>query len=111
MHNIPEGIAVAAPVYFATGNRLKAFMWTFVSALAEPLGAVLAWLVVGDGLNPNIEGVMFGIVAGIMVTISFKELLPNALRYHPKGNTVIYSILCGMGIMALSLILFAYAGI
>ena len=47
----------------------------------------------------------------IMVTISFKELLPNALRYHPEGNTVIYSILCGMGIMALSLILFAYAGI
>merc|ERR1719367_603827 len=110
LHNIPEGIAVAAPVYFATGNRLKAFMWSFVSALAEPVGAIIAWLIVGDGLNPFIEGLMFGIVSGMMVTISFKELIPNAIKFHPEGNSVIYSILCGMGIMSLSLILFAYVG-
>ena len=111
LHNIPEGIAVATPVYFATGSRLKAFMWTFVSALAEPLGAIIAWLIVGDGLNPHVEGIMFGIVCGMMVTISFKELVPNAIKYYSKGNTVIFSILCGMGIMALSLILFSYAGV
>ena len=56
LHNIPEGIAVAAPVFFATGSRFKAFMWTFISALAEPVGAILAWLIVGEGLNPIIEG-------------------------------------------------------
>ena len=111
LHNIPEGIAVAAPVFFATGSRLKAFMWTFISALAEPVGAILAWLIVGEGLNPHVEGVMFGIVCGMMVTISFKELIPNALKYHSKGNSVIFSILCGMAIMAMSLILFAYAGV
>ena len=111
LHNIPEGIAVAAPVYFATGSRFKAFMWTFVSALAEPVGAIIAWLIVGEGLNPHVEGVMFGIVCGMMVTISFKELIPNAIKYYSKGNSVIFSILCGMGIMALSLILFAYAGV
>jgi ZIP family zinc transporter len=111
LHNIPEGIAVATPVYFATGSRWKAFMWTFVSALAEPLGAIIAWLIIGDGLNPHVEGIMFGIVCGMMVTISFKELVPNAIKYYSKGNTVIFSILCGMGIMALSLILFAYAGV
>ena len=111
LHNIPEGIAVATPVYFATGSRLKAFMWTFVSALAEPIGAILAWLIIGDGLNPYVEGIMFGIVCGMMVTISFKELVPNAIKYHSEGNTVIFSILCGMAIMALSLILFAYAGV
>jgi len=102
---------VATPVYFATGSRLKAFMWTFVSALAEPIGAILAWLIIGDGLNPYVEGIMFGIVCGMMVTISFKELVPNAIKYHSEGNTVIFSILCGMAIMALSLILFAYAGV
>ena len=110
LHNIPEGIAVAAPVYFATGSRFKAFIWTFVSAIAEPVGAIIAWMIVGEGLNPYVEGVMFGIVCGMMVTISFKELIPNAIKYHSDGNSVIYSILCGMGIMALSLILFAYAG-
>merc|ERR1712061_612470 len=111
LHNIPEGIAVAAPVYFATRSRFKAFMWTFISALAGPVGAIIAWLIVGEGLNPHVEGVMFGIVCGMMVTISFKELVPNALNYYSKGKTVIFSILCGMGIMALSLILFAYADI
>jgi ZIP family zinc transporter len=111
LHNIPEGIAVAAPVYFATGSRLKAFMWSFISALAEPVGAIIAWLIVGDGLNGFIEGLMFGIVSGMMVTISFKELIPNAIKFNPDGNSVIYSILCGMGIMSISLILFAYVGV
>jgi len=111
LHNIPEGIVVATPVYFAQGSRLKAFLWTFVSALAEPLGAFICWLLIQDGLNPHIEGVMFGIVTGMMITISFKELIPTALKYHPEGNTVTYAILAGMAIMALSLILFAYAGV
>ena len=111
LHNIPEGIAVATPVFFATKNRLKAFLWTFTSALAEPFGAMLAWLIVGDGLDPTVEGVMFGIVCGMMTTISFKELLPNSFKYHPDGHTVIFALLAGFGIMVLSLILFAYAGV
>ena len=111
LHNIPEGIAVATPVFFATKSRLKAFLWTFISALAEPFGALIAWLVIGDGLNPHVEGVMFGIVCGMMTTISFKELIPNALKYESGGNVVILSLLGGFGIMVLSLILFAYAGV
>ncbi|RHY65235.1 hypothetical protein DYB34_009538 [Aphanomyces astaci] len=111
LHNIPEGIAVATPVYFATDSRCKAFMWTFISALAEPLGGVLAWLVVGEGLNPVVEGVMFGIVTGMMVTISIKELIPTAIKYWPQGSAVTVAIFGGMLIMATSLILFAYVGV
>ena len=110
LHNIPEGFAVAAPLYFATGSRIRAFVWTLVSALAEPLGAVFAWLIIGDGLDPFVEGVMFGIVCGMMVTISFKELVPKAIKYYSEGNTVIFSVLFGMAIMAFSMILFAYSG-
>ena len=110
LHNIPEGFAVATPLYFATGSRVKALGWTLVSALAEPLGAVFAWLIIGDGLDPFVEGLMFGIVCGMMVTISFKELVPKAIKYYSEGNTVIFSILFGMAIMACSMILFAYAG-
>jgi len=72
---------------------------------------MLAWLIVGDGLNPTLEGLMFGVVCGMMTTISFKELLPNSFKYHPEGPTVIISILAGFAIMVLSLILFAYAGV
>ena len=111
LHNIPEGIAVATPVYLATGSRLKAFMWTLVSALAEPLGAFMALLILGDGLDAYVEGAMFGVVCGMMVTISFKELIPTAIKYHSRGNCGTLSILCGMAIMALSLIMFAYAGV
>ena len=111
LHNIPEGIAVATPVYFATGNRLTAFLWTLLSALAEPLGAILCWLLIKRGVNEYVEGVMFGLVAGMMVTISFKELIPTAYRYCPIGNRVTLSILGGMGIMASSLILFEYVGV
>ena len=80
LHNIPEGIAVATPVYFATGNRLRAFFYTLLPALSEPLGALSCWLLIRSGLNPAIEGVMFGLVTGMMVTISFKELIPTAYR-------------------------------
>lgn len=40
IHNIPEGIAVSTPVFFATGSRSKAFWYSFLSGLAEPLGAI-----------------------------------------------------------------------
>jgi len=111
LHNIPEGIAVAAPVYFATKSKLKAFLWTFVSALAEPLGGIICWAIVRDGLNPTLNGIMFGLVVGMMVTISFKELIPTAYRFCPYKNRVTYSVLTGMCLMALSLILFDYAGV
>ncbi|EQC34249.1 hypothetical protein SDRG_08451 [Saprolegnia diclina VS20] len=111
LHNIPEGIAVATPVYFATGNRWKAFLWACGSSLAEPLGAILAFFILGDGLNPSLEGAMFGLVAGMMVTLSIKELIPSAVKFYPDGHAVSVAILGGMGLMSLSLILFAYVGV
>ena len=111
LHNIPEGIAVATPVYFATGSRLKAFLWTFLSALAEPLGGVLCWLIIGGNLNPMVNGIMFGLVVGMMMTISVKELLPTAHRFCQSKDKLATSIIVGMCVMALSLIVFAYVGL
>jgi ZIP family zinc transporter len=111
LHNIPEGIAVATPVYFSTKSKLKAFLWTFLSALSEPIGGVIGWLIAGEGLNANINGVLLGLVAGLMVTISIKELIPTAYHFCPSKDKVTFSVLLGMCIMALSLILLDYAGI
>jgi ZIP family zinc transporter len=119
LHNIPEGVAVAIPVYFATGSRFKAFLWTFLSALAEPFGGFICWLImrkkdkdqVETQNRPYLEGIIFGIIAGVMVTISLKELLPTAHQYCSHTNRVTLSVLGGMAIMAISLILFAYAGV
>ncbi len=106
IHNIPEGISVSVPVYYATGNRKKAFWLSFLSGLTEPLGALLGYLVLAPFLNDNIFGVIFGMIAGIMVFISFDELLPAAEEYG-KHHWAVYGLIAGMAVMAGSLILFA----
>ncbi len=105
IHNIPEGIAVSVPIYQATGSRKKAFCYSFLSGLAEPLGAVLGWLVLRPFMNDTVFGVLFAGVAGIMVFISFDELLPAAREYG-EHHLSIYGLISGMAVMAVSLLLF-----
>lgn len=104
IHNVPEGIAVAVPIYFATGNRKKAMRLSFLSGLSEPLGALLAFAFIMPYLNDVVLGIIFAVVAGIMVFISFDELLPGAQEY---GNHHIptYGVIIGMAIMAFSLLI------
>lgn len=102
IHNIPEGIAVSVPIYYATGNRRKAFLYSFLSGIAEPVGAVIGYLLLRPFLTPDILSATLAVVAGIMVYISFDEILPMAHRYGSE-HLVILGIIAGMGIMALSL--------
>lgn len=104
VHNIPEGISVSVPIYFATGDRKKAFIYSFLSGLAEPVGAVLGYLALRPFLNDVVVGASFAAVAGIMVFISFDELLPAAREYG-KGHTAIAGVVLGMAVMAVSLAL------
>jgi zinc transporter, ZIP family len=105
IHNIPEGIAVSVPVYFATGDKKKAFKLSFLSGLSEPIGALVAYLFLMPFLNDVMFGVIFAAVAGIMVFISLDELLPAAKRYD-ETHLSIYGLIAGMAVMALSLLLF-----
>lgn len=104
IHNIPEGIAVAVPIYFATGSKKKAMRLSFLSGLSEPIGALIAFLIIMPFINSVVLGIIFAVVAGIMVFISFDELLPSAQKY---GNSHIptYGVILGMAIMAFSLLL------
>jgi ZIP family zinc transporter len=104
IHNIPEGIAVAVPVYFATRSRGKAFGFSLLSGMAEPIGALLAYLVLMSFLDDVVVGAMLGTVGGIMVFISFDELLPTAREYG-RGHTAIVGVVLGMAVMAVSLLL------
>lgn len=105
IHNIPEGIVVAMPVYYATKSRTKAFFWAFMSGVSEPIGGLLGWVVLSN-MGSIIYAIMFGIVAGMMVYISFKDLIPTALRFDPEDKYVSTSVFLGMVIMAASLLLF-----
>ncbi len=101
LHNIPEGLAVAAPVYAATGSKRKAVMWAGISGLAEILGGVLAWLILGSLVSPVVMAAIMAAVAGIMVALA-KEIDPN--------NNPSYGVLCGMSVMGLSLVLLQSIG-
>jgi zinc transporter, ZIP family len=105
IHNIPEGIAVSVPVYFATGDKKKAFKLSFLSGLSEPVGALVAYLFLMPFLNDIMFGIIFAAVAGIMVFISLDELLPAAKKYD-ETHLSIYGLIAGMAVMALSLLLF-----
>lgn len=105
IHNIPEGIAVSVPIYYATGSRKKAFIYSFASGLAEPLGAVIGYVVLRPFLNDTLFGIVFAGVSGIMVYISFDELLPAAQEYG-EHHLAILGLFTGMFVMAVSLALF-----
>lgn len=106
IHNIPEGIAVSIPIYYATGSRSKAFKLSLLSGLAEPVGALLAWLVLTPFMTPTLMGGLLAMVAGIMVFISIDELLPAAREYG-EPHISIYGVITGMAMMAISLIMLA----
>ncbi|OPY02482.1 MAG: Zinc transporter ZupT [Syntrophorhabdus sp. PtaB.Bin047] len=111
LHNIPEGISVSVPIFYATGKRRKAFFYSFLSGMAEPVAAAAAYLALrvftggASGAIPEqFMGILFGGVAGVMVYISLDELLP-ASRAYGKGHDSLFGLISGMAIMALSLLL------
>ena len=106
IHNIPEGLAVSAPIFYATKSRKKAFVYSFLSGLAEPIGALIGYFVLRSIFNETTFGVIFASVAGIMVYISLDELLPTAEEYG-EHHLAIGGLIVGMFVMAVSLVLFA----
>ncbi|MBM4371630.1 MAG: zinc transporter ZupT [Deltaproteobacteria bacterium] len=104
IHNIPEGIAVSVPIFFATGDRRKAFVLSFLSGISEPVGALLGFLVLRTFLSAELFGYLFAAVGGIMVFISLDELFPAAREYG-EGHLAIYGLMAGMAVMAVSLAL------
>lgn len=104
IHNIPEGIAVAIPIYFATNSRAKAFKFSFLSGLSEPIGALAAYLILMPLMTPVMLNVIFAVVSGIMVYIAIDELLPSAEEYGMHHLSIL-GVIIGMAVMAVSLIL------
>lgn len=96
LHNIPEGISISVPIYYSTKSKLKAFIYTLVSALSEPFGAVITYLFLINYVNNTILGLLFSIIAGIMIQISLTELLPTSISYN---NKVVTKLFFGLGII------------
>jgi zinc transporter, ZIP family len=104
IHNIPEGIAVAIPIYYSTKSKKKALLYSFLSGIAEPLGGLLGFLLLRPFMSDNILGVIFALIAGIMVFISLDSLLPSAEKYGYHHLSILGLVL-GMAIMGVSLVM------
>ena len=95
LHNIPEGITIAMPIYYSTRSKKQAFKYTLYSGLAEPLGALVAFLFLRPYISEVILAIAFALVAGIMLYIAFAELIPTA-RIYKHNKVYLFSIFLGI---------------
>ncbi|MDF1563656.1 MAG: zinc transporter ZupT [Deltaproteobacteria bacterium] len=102
LHNIPEGISISVPVLYATGSKRKAFIFSFLSGISEPIGALLGWALLAPFLSDSLQGLVYSGVAGVMVFISLDQMLPNAKKYG-QGHESLYGLIAGMAVMAITL--------
>ena len=101
LHNIPEGISIAIPIYYSTKSKLKAFLYTFISALSELIGALITYLFLNRYINDTFIGLLLSFIAGIMLCISLERLYPTANNYNNKLSKIAFII--GIIFMLISL--------
>lgn len=106
LHNIPEGISISVPIYYATGSKFKALLYTFISGLSELLGAIITYLFLKPFISDTVMGCLFATIAGIMLHIAVYELLPTSLKYK-KGRFTLLFFVIGMTFMIMSHLLFS----
>jgi ZIP family zinc transporter len=79
LHNLPEEFAMAVPVVLSRSRRML-FGAALLSAMAEPLGAILGLVAVG--IAPSLNAHFMAFAAGAMLFVSIHELIPLARRYR-----------------------------
>ncbi|MFW9874546.1 MAG: ZIP family metal transporter [Candidatus Thorarchaeota archaeon] len=104
LHNIPEGIAIAAPIDISTKSKKKAFIWSFLSGVCEPVGVLIVCLVLYPFINDFVLGAMLASVGGFMIYISFDELLPASQSLSSQRYPIL-GIFIGMILIVFSLLL------
>lgn len=108
LHNIPEGVCISLPLYYSCGSKWRGFLYSFLSGISEPLGGIFGYILIANNdMNDRVYGILFGLVAGIMVYVSCKEMLPAAHKYDEQDKYVTPSLIVGMAVMAGSISLFA----
>ncbi len=109
LHNIPEGMAVASPIYAATGSAWQSMKWCIISSLCEPLAALLL-IPASSALTPEWAAILNAFVAGIMVMLCVVELIPTSAKYSGAYGAGLSHVL-GQVVMFLSLHAMIQAGL
>jgi ZIP family zinc transporter len=110
LHNIPEGMAVASPIFASTGSRWMAMKYTLLSGLVEPLAAIVFGLLFSSSLTPYWTAATNAAVAGIMICLCLIELIPAACE-HVSPKAAALSNIAGQFVMFVSLYAMRASGV
>ncbi|MFD3158264.1 ZIP family metal transporter [Haloimpatiens sp. FM7330] len=94
MHDIPEGIAVAAPLMAARQKVSKIIFYSFLSSVPTMVGALIG-LYLGV-VSKETLGILFAFVSGIMSYIICREMIPESSKFY---NGVITTLGVVVGII------------
>lgn len=101
-HNIPEGVSISIPIYYSTNNKKKAFLYTFISSISEPFGALISMIFLYKYINNEIIGILFSIISGLMFYIGYNKMIIISREY---SNKLIYSLYGSIFILIIEIIL------
>lgn len=108
LHNIPLSIAISVPIYYSTKSKKKAFLYSALVGLCQPIGAIVGYLIFSNFFSDMLFGILFAIISGIMIFVSLDELLPTSQQYEDHHYSV-YGTILGMFVMAVSLMFFGHS--
>jgi ZIP family zinc transporter len=95
IHHVPEGMIVSAPIYYATGSKKKALLYSIASGLVLPVSGILGFFFLQPIFTDLVQGVLLAVTSSIMFYITFKEIMPSAIKYGDK-KTIIFSMTLGI---------------
>lgn len=93
LHNIPEGISISVPIYYSKKSKKKAFLYTMISGLSEPLGALLSMIFLYKYISNFLIAILFSLIAGLMSYISIFELMKTSYKYEKNKIYILYGSL------------------
>jgi ZIP family zinc transporter len=102
LHNIPEGIVISVPLHYSGVSRAKTIKYTLISGLAEPLGAILCYILLRKYINDVLLSYILVFVAGLMINLSLNEILKEIINYNKK-TYILYGIVVGIVLFSMTL--------
>ena len=88
LHNTVEGMSIALPIYYSKKSRGSAIIMTSISALAEPLGALLSYIFLRGYMNELLLSFILIFVAGLMISLSINEIYIELYKYNIKYKKI-----------------------
>ncbi|MEI7463145.1 MAG: ZIP family metal transporter [Candidatus Taylorbacteria bacterium] len=90
MHDFSDGINTVSLILKNTKDRVKAFKWLFVDALAPVIGICSTFFF---SLSQSSLAILLSLFSGFFLYISASDLIPESHHAHPKFLTTFMTIL------------------